>query len=375
MKNVLLFLLLCCIGCTTQTTKKDLSNQPIVFVGTYTKKLGHVNGKAAGIYTCRLDMTTGELTVVDSMTGIGNPSFLTVSPDKKYLYSVAENGGVPEERFGSVVAYKITEGGKLTKINEVLSYGAAPCHISTDVVGKRVYVSNYSTGNVVSYSVNADGGLTDSISMDQHKGDSLAWAHQCVQSPDGKYLLSCDKGADKIFVYQYQADAKLIPLSKRTIPLAHGSGPRHLAFNPKNPNLFYTINEVDNTITSVTFGEKTTINESVSTLPADFKDKNSTSEIEVHPNGKFVYGSNRGHNSIVAFQVNETTGKLSLVGHFPTQGLVPRSFMITPDGSLLLVANQNSDNVVAFKIDQITGKLTPTGANSTVMTPVCLKMF
>ena len=372
MKNVLLCLLVCCIGCTA---KKDLSNQPIVFVGTYTKKLGHVNGKATGIYTCRLDMATGALTVVDSTTSIGNPSFLTVSPDKKYLYSVAENGGVPAERFGSVVAYKITEGGKLTKINEVLSYGAAPCHIATDISGKRVYVSNYSTGNVVSYSVKADGGLTDSISMHQHKGDSLAWAHQCLESPDGKYLLSCDKGADKIFVYKYQADANLIPLSNATISLAHGSGPRHLAFNPKNPNLFYVINEVDNTINSVTFGEKSTINETVSTLPADFKGKNSTAEIEVHPNGKFVYGSNRGHNSIVAFQINETTGKLNLIGHFLTQGLVPRSFMITPDGSLLLVANQNSDNVVAFKIDPSTGKLSPTGANSTVMTPVCLKMF
>lgn len=372
MKNVLLCLIVCCIGCTQ---KKDLSNQPIVFVGTYTEKLGHVNGKAAGIYTCRLDMATGELTVVDSMNGIRNPSFLTVSPDKKYLYAVAENGGKPEEPFGSVVAYKITEGGKLTKINEVSSYGAAPCHIATDITGKRVYVSNYSTGNLVSYSVKADGSLTDSISIHQHKGDSVAWAHQCLESPDGKYLLSCDKGADKIFVYQYQADAKLIPLSNSNISLAKGSGPRHLSFNPKNPNLFYAINEVNSTISSVTLGEKSTINETVSTLPTDFKGNNSTAEIEVHPNGKFVYGSNRGHNSIVAFQINETTGKLSLIGHYPTQGLVPRNFMITLDGSLLLVANQNSDNVVAFKIDTMTGKLTPTGANSRVLTPVCLKMM
>ena len=372
MKNVFFLLLACCIGCTA---KKDLSNQPIVFVGTYTKNLGFVNGKAAGIYTCRLNRATGELTVVDSMGGIGNPSFLTVSPNKKYLYSVAENGGTPEQRFGSVVAYKITEGGKLLKINEVSSYGAAPCHIETDVVGKRVYVSNYSTGNVLSYSVNADGGLSDSISMHQHKGDSIAWAHQCLQSPDGKYLLSCDKGADKIFVYQYAPDARLIPLSKRDISLAKGAGPRHLAFNPKNPTLFYVINEVNNTINSVTFGERSTINETVSTLPADFKGQNTTAEIAVHPNGKFVYGSNRGHNSIVAFQVNETTGKLTLVGHFSTQGSAPRNFMITPDGSLLLAANQNSDNVVAFFIDQTTGKLTPTGANSRVMTPVCLKMY
>ena len=372
MKNIFLFMLVCCIGCTA---KKDLSQQPIVFVGTYTKNLGFVDGKASGIYTCRLDMATGQLTVVDSMLGIANPSFLTVSPDKKYLYAVAENGGSPEQPFGSVVAYKITEGGKLNKINEVSSYGAAPCHVATDKTGKCVYVSNYSTGNVLSYAVKADGGLTDSISMHQHKGDSVAWAHQCFQSPDGQYLVSCDKGADKVFVYKYESDAKLSPLSNATISMVHGAGPRHSAFNPKNPNLLYIINENDNTISSVTFGEKSTINETVSTLPADFKGKNTTAEIDVHPNGKFVYGSNRGHNSIVAFQVNETTGKLSLVGHVSTQGLVPRNFMITPDGSLLLVANQNSDNVVAFFINPATGKLTPTGANNTVMTPVCLKMY
>jgi 6-phosphogluconolactonase len=372
MKNVF-FLLLLCIGCTAQ--KKDVSNQPIVFVGTYTQNLGFVDGKAFGIYTCRLDMATGELTVIDSMGGIANPSFLTVSPDKKYLYAVAENGEKPEAPFGSVVAYKITEGGKLLKINEVPSYGAAPCAVATDQSGKCVYVANYSTGNVVSYSVKADGGLTDSISTHQHVGETNAWAHQFMQSPDGKYLLSCDKGADKIYVYPYEENAKLAPLSKTTIDMVKGAGPRHLAFNPLNPSIFYVINEVNNTICSVTFGEKSIINETVSTLPADFTGQNTTAEIQVHPNGKFVYGSNRGHNSIVGFQINETTGKLSLIGHESTKGLAPRNFIITPDGSLLLVANQNSNNVVAFKIDQKTGKLTPTGANSPIFTPVCLQML
>ncbi len=371
MKNVL-FLLVLCVGCTA---KKDIGNQPIVFVGTYTQNLGFVDGKASGIYTCRLDMATGELTVVDSIGGIANPSFLTISPDKKYLYAVAENGGKPEVPFGSVVAFKITEGGKLLKINEVPSYGAAPCFVSTDQSGKCVYIANYSTGNVVSYAVKADGGLTDSISTHQHIGETNAWAHQFVQSPDGKFLLSCDKGADRIYVYDYQKDAKIVPLSQSTIEVAKGAGPRHLAFNPLNPSLFYVINEVNNTIDAVSFGEKSTINETVSTLPNDFKGSNTTAEIQVHPNGKFVYGSNRGHNSIVGFKINETTGHLILIGHESTKGLAPRNFIITPDGSLLLAANQNSNNVVAFKIDQITGKLTPTGANSTVFTPVCLQMF
>ncbi len=373
MKNVF-FLLLLFIGCTN-TAKKDVSKQPIVFVGTYTQNLGFVDGKASGIYTCRLDMSTGIMTVVDSVGGIANPSFLTVSPDKKYLYAVAENGGKPEQPFGSVVAFKITEGGKLMKINEVSSYGAAPCHVSTDQAGKSVYVANYSTGNVVSYKVKPDGGLTDSMATHQHVGESHAWAHQFIQSPDGKYLLSCDKGADKIYVYKYDENAKIAPLSNSTIDLPKGAGPRHLAFNPMNPNLLYVINEVNNTISSVTFGEKSTINETVSTLPTDFSGQNTTAEIAVHPKGKFVYGSNRGHNSIVSYQVNETTGKLTLLEHTPTQGLAPRNFMITADGSLLLVANQNSNNVVAFFIDPMTGKLTATGAKSPVFTPVCLQML
>ncbi len=369
----LIFSLVLLVACTS---KKDLSNQAIVFVGTYTQKLGHVDGKASGIYTCRMDWKTGELTVVDSVGGIANPSFLTVSPDKKYLYAVAENGGTPEVPFGSVVSFKITEGGKLLKINEVSSQGAAPCHVSTDKSGKIVYISNYSSGHVVSYLTNPDGSLQNfaAISLTSY-GDSTNLAHQCVQSPDGKFLLSCDKGADKIYVHSYDKTGKIPPLNNATINLAKGAGPRHLAFNPKNDGLFYVINENNNTINTVNFGLKSTITESVSTLPADFKGNNSTAEIEVHPNGKFVYGSNRGHNSIVGFSVNETTGKLNLIGHFPTQGLVPRNFMITPDGGLLLVANQNSSNVVAFKIDQVTGKLTPTGANSSVFTPVCLKML
>ncbi|MBL7815945.1 MAG: lactonase family protein [Saprospiraceae bacterium] len=372
MKN-LLFLLLIVVSCTTP--KKDLSQQPIVFVGTYTQKLGHVDGKAFGIYTCRMDTQTGELTVVDSVGGIANPSFLTISPDKKYLYAVAENGGKPEEPFGSVVAYKITAGGKLLKINEMPSYGVAPCFVSTDQAGQNVYIANYVTGNVVSYHVKTDGGLSDSISTHQHKGDNEAWAHQIIQSPDGKYLLSCDKGADKIYVYNYDSTGKLLPLSNATITLQKGAGPRHLAFNPLKSNQFYVINEVDNTLSTVAFSDKSVIEENLPTLPYDFSGKSFTADVHVHPNGKFVYGSNRGHNSIVVFAANENTGKLAPIQHESTKGLFPRNFMITPDGGLLLVANQNSSNIVAFKIDEKTGKLTPTGANSCVFTPVCLKML
>ena len=368
----LLFGLLLLSACTQ---KKDLSKLPIVFVGTYTQKLGHVDGKATGIYTCRMDTLSGELTVVDSATDISNPSFLTVSPDKKYLYSVGEISGNGVERLGKVAAFKITEGGKLTKINEFPSYGNAPCHISTDNNGKFVFVANYVTGNIVSYGVKADGGLTDSICMIQHSAKQ-PWAHQIMPSFDNKQVFAVDKGADKVFVYDLAADGKLIPKSE--VSTAMGAGPRHMDFDPKNPKQFAVINENSSAMCTFSIDYSTlkmNLLDSLSTLPSDFKGANSTAEVFFHPNGKFVYGSNRGHNSIVIYSYDAATGKLTLVGHESTQGAFPRSFMITPDGKLLLAANQNSSNVVAFKIDENTGKLTPTGKNSVVMTPVCLKMF
>ncbi len=370
MKN--LFYLIVLISACTNPNKID--NRPTVFVGTYTQKLGHVDGKATGIYTCKMDTLTGALTVVDSATDILNPSFLTVSSDKKYLYAVAEISSDSSKRLGKVAAYKITEGGKLLKINELSSYGDAPCHISTDKTGKFVFVANYVTGNIVSYGVKADGGLTDSICMVQHQAKQ-PWAHNIQPSPDNKFIFSVDKGADKIYIYDLAADGKLT--EKSTISTAAGAGPRHLDFNPKNPLQFVAINENSSAMGSYAYDNKTlkiSLLDSLSTLPLDFKSGNSCADVHFHPNGKFVYGSNRGHNSIVIYSFDSISGKLTLVGHEPTQGAIPRNFMITPDGQFLLVANQNSSNVVSFKIDENTGKLTPL-SKSTVMTPVCLKIY
>lgn len=373
MKNLLFATMMLLAACTqNKPTAKDLSNQAIVFVGTYTKDLGFVNGKATGIYTCRMDTLTGELTVVDSTKDIQNPSFLTISSDKKYLYAVAENGGDSLVPFGSVFAYKITEGSKLLKINEVSSYGAAPCYIS--VSDKQVFVANYSTGNVTLYGVKPDGGLTDSLKVNKRYKE-MVWAHMIVKAPKSAYIFSVDKGSDRIYSYLgTYADDGIGQMSY--FSTAKGAGPRHLDFHP-NGKMCYVINELNSTINTYSFdAEKGKLKElqSISTLPADFKGANTTAEIFVHPNGRFVYGSNRGHNSIAIFKITNT-GTLELVGHEPTQGAIPRSFMITPNGKLLLVANQISDNVVAFSIDETTGKLKPTGKNSRVMTPVCLKML
>jgi 6-phosphogluconolactonase len=368
------FLPLLFCSCTTFKTTNQPKNQPIIFVGTYTQKLPHVKGNASGIYTCRFNTETGVLTVVDSTTDIVNPSFVTISPDKKYVYSVGEVAGSGTQRLGKVAAYKNTEGGKLLKINDLPSYGNAPCHISTDKTGKFVFVANYLTGNVLSYGVKPDGGLVDTICMNQHIAKT-PWAHNIQPSPDNKNVFAVDKGADKIYIYKLGEKGNIIPQSH--ISTAKGAGPRHLDFNLKNNLQFVVINENSSALGSYIYDDKTLkiiLLDSLSTLPKDFTKNNSCADVHFHPNGKFVYGSNRGHNSIVIYGFNGETGKLSLIGHESTQGEVPRNFMITPDGKWLLAANQNSDSVVAFKIDGATGKLTMVKKNI-VMTPVCLKML
>jgi 6-phosphogluconolactonase len=374
MKNLLFLAIILLISCAQNKSMiKTSANESIVFVGTYTKNMGWVNGKAKGIYTCRMNNTTGELTIINATTDIQNPSFLTISPDKKNLYAVAENGGDALARYGSVVAYKITEGGKLLKINEMPSYGAAPCHISTDKAGKFVFVANYSTGTIASYGIKKDGGLTDSLCVIKDAGRAPL-AHQIFESPDASSVFVVDKGADKIFQYAKAIDGKLA--YKNSISTATGAGPRHLDFTP-NLQFGYVINEVNSTITAFAFNATTNVLkeiQTVKTLPDNYTGKNTTAEIWVHPNGRFVFGSNRGHNSIAIFRIN-ADGTLTSIGHELTQGDAPRNFMISPDGKLLLAANQNSGNVVAFSIDTENGRLIPTGKNNQIPTPVCLRVY
>ena len=374
MKNVFFLAIILLTSCAQNKSMiKTAANESIVFVGTYTKNMGWVNGTAKGIYTCRMNNVTGELNIINATTDIQNPSFLTISPNKKYLYAVAENGGDALARYGSVVAYKITEGGKLLKINEIPSYGAAPCHISMDKKGKFVFVANYSTGTIASYGIKKDGGLTDTLCVKRDAGEKPN-AHQILESPDVSSVFVVDKGADKIFIYAKTEDGILSP--KNSVSTAAGSGPRHLDFTP-NHKFGYVINELSSTIIAYSFNGLTNDFkeiQTINTLPNDFKGNNTTAEIFVHPNGRFVYGSNRGHNSIAIFKIKDD-GTLTAIGHEPTQGEIPRNFMISPNGKLLLVANQNSSNVVAFSIDETTGKLTPTGKNNAIPTPVCLRVY
>ncbi len=374
MKHLLFpsLLLLALAACTSQAPQRPVS--PLVFVGTYTQKLGHVEGKASGIYVCRLDTTSGALTVVDSVTDLANPSFLALSPNKTRLYAVGENGGKPEQPFGSVAAYQVSTEGKLLKINEVSSYGIAPCHISTDLLGQYVFIANYATGNVLNYGIRPDGGLTDSLCHRQHPGEH-PWAHQVLTSPDNHLLWAVDKGAERVFAYDLDTNGRLSLAA--ALPLPKGTGPRHMDFCPANPTLMAVINELSCSVLTFRFDPQSrqfARLDSLSTLPTGFSGPNTCADLHFHPIGRLLYGSNRGHDSIVIYAVDPATGRLTLVGHQAAGGAVPRNFMLTPDGKWLLVAHQNSSTVAAFRADAATGRLRPVGTPSRVPTPVCLKI-
>lgn len=365
-------LLVTLAACTPSAPQTPVS--PLVFVGTYTQKLGHVDGKASGIYVCRLDTASGALTVIDSVTDLANPSFLTLSPNKTRLYAVGENGGKPDQPFGSVAAYQVSPEGKLLKINEVPSFGVAPCHISTDLLGQFVFVANYVTGNVLSYGIRPDGGLTDSLCHRQHPGEH-PWAHQVLTSPDNHLLWAVDKGADRVFAYEFDTLGHLALAA--TLPLPKGAGPRHMDFCPTDPTLMAVINELNGSVLTFRYDEQSrqfARLDSLSTLPAEFSASNTCADLHFHPNGRFLYGSNRGHDSIVMYAIDAATGKLTLLGHQAAGGAAPRNFMLTPDGKWMLVAHQNSSTVSSFRVDAETGRLKPAGVPNRVATPVCLKM-
>jgi 6-phosphogluconolactonase len=347
--------------------------ETLVYVGTYTGR------GSEGIYLYRLDSSTGALTYVGTTTGLQNPSFLVLGPQGRCLYAVRESGA------GAVVALsRDRTTGALTVLNEQPAQGQGPCHLAVDRTGRFLFVANYGSGSVAVLPIAEDGSLRPATSVMQHEGSSVnrsrqrgPHAHCVVPDATNRYLLVADLGIDKVMVYRF--DDKTGKLSPNDPPFAQcepGSGPRHIAFHP-NGKYVYVIEEMSSTIEVFAWdaptGELKPL-QRISTLPGDFQGASTCAEIEVHPSGRFLYGSNRGHNSIACFVIDDATGKLTLVGHEPTQGKNPRHFAIDPSGTLLLAANQDSDSVVSFRISQNTGILTPTGPICRVSLPVCLAM-
>ena len=354
------------------------ASEQFVYFGTYT------GAKSKGIYVSRFDSATGKLSEPELAAETKNPSFLAVHPSEKFLYAVGEVNDTQGKRGGAVNAYAIeAKTGKLTPLNQQSSGGTGPCHVSVDATGKCIMVANYGGGSIAALPIRADGSLGEAATIIQHTGSSVnparqtkAYAHFIVPSPDNRFALTCDLGLDKVLVYQLDpATAKLTTNNPPSAVVAPGSGPRHLVFSPDG-KFVYVINEMKLTITAFTYDAATAAMaevQTISTLPAGhvFSDKDSCAEIVVHPSGKFVYGSNRGHDSIAVFSVDTKTGKLMLVQHESTQGKTPRHFAVDPSGKWLFAENQNADSVVVFAIDAATGKLKPTGQTLTVGSPVC----
>ncbi len=340
------------------------------YVGTYTKKDG-----SKGIYRYVLDLDTGKVSGGGLAAEAKNPSFLAIHPGGKFLYAATEGAT------GEASAFAIQPDGALKLLNTQSAKGNGTCHIIVDPAGRNVLVANYGSGTVAVLPIQADGSLGEAASFNQHTGSSSdparqkgPHAHSIYVDPAAKFVYACDLGTDKVHGYKFDATKGVItPDETATGKVAPGSGPRHLALHPTQDTA-YVINEMLSTITAFrrdpATGALSSIH-TVSTLPADFTGKSSTAEIFVHPNGKYLYGSNRGHDSIAVFAIS-SDGQLALASHAPAGVKVPRSFGLDPSGQWLLAAGQDSNTMAVFKIDAGSGKLTPTGQTLEVGAPVCI---
>jgi 6-phosphogluconolactonase len=352
----------------------------LVYFGTYT------GAKSKGIYVSRLNVSTGALSAPQLAAETPSPSFLAVRPRGDYLYAVNEVGTFEGKPGGSVSAFAIhKDTGMLTALNQAGSGGSGPAHLSLDGTGRTVLVANYGGGSVASLPIANDGRLGAAVSVVRHTGSSVnpdrqrePHAHQILVDPSNRFAYVADLGIDKVMIYRF--DAATHTLTAATPPSASvkpGAGPRHVAISASG-GVVYVINELDCTISAFkrdpSNGSMTEF-QTLSTLPPDVSLQRgfSTAEIHMHPSGAFLYGSNRGHDSISVFAIDRASGRLTYVANTPTGGKTPRGFGIEPGGGFLLAGNQNSDSVAVFKIDRGTGSLTATGVTVTVGAPVDVK--
>jgi 6-phosphogluconolactonase len=349
-----------------------------VFIGTYTQADG-----SQGIYQAELNGDDGALKLIGLAGDAKNPSFLALSPGDRFLYAVNEVADYDQTRGGAVSAFSVDESGDLALLNHQSSGGSGPCFVSVDNDGKHALVANYGGGSVAVLPIDAAGKLQPASCFIQHEGSGPDKSRQegphahCIKlDAANRFALACDLGLDKVFIYRFDAAAgKLTPSEQPWMETEPGAGPRHLAFHPSG-KWVYVLNELNSTLTVAAYdGQAGTLKslQSLSTIPAGGAPGNSGAEVVAHPNGKFVYSSNRGHDSIAMFAIDQQTGKLTSLGQHPVGGKTPRNFNIDPSGKYLLAAAQDSDRIIVHAIDQATGKLTQTDHAIDVPTPVCIK--
>ncbi len=343
-------------------------NKSFFYTGTYAPEA------EKGIFLCSLDTETGEMAVVNGLPGIANPSYLTLNAAGDRLYAVSETGS------GEIFAYSIdNETGELHLLDRMPTEGADPCYVSLTRDGQFAMVSNYSSGHINVFRIGETGGLAEMSSIVKHSGRSIRddrqegpHPHSIFQDPEGRFVLVCDLGLDEIVLYRLE-DGKLVTHGEvKTTP---GAGPRHFDFHPSG-KWAYGINELDNTVTVFAYngqaGELKVV-QNVSTLPEDFTGESFCADIHISPCGRFLYGSNRGDDSIVLFHINESTGELTPVDWVSTGGEFPRNFAII--SGYLIAANQNTGNMLSYKIDSDSGRLTPTGFALELPKPVCIQQW
>jgi len=349
----------------------------LVFIGTYTGR------KSQGIYVSKFDSSSGKLSPPQLAAEMRNPSFLAIHPNGQWLYAVGEVSDFGAGQAGAVSAFQIDrETGHLALLNAQPSAGAGPCHLAVDRTGKCVLVANYSSGSVASFPLRPDGGLSAHAAFLQHHGSSMnpqrqegPHAHFITPDPANRFALACDLGLDKVFVYQLIAAKGLLAANDPpSTSLKPGSGPRHLIFHPTGA-FVYVINELGSSLTAFSYDHRDgrlSELQTVSTLPPEFKGDNTCAEVQIHPSGRFVYASNRGHNSIAAFAIDPGSGKLTYLGCQASGGKTPRHFALDSSGKWMLAENQDSDSIVAFHVDGANGHLLPTRERIEVGSPVCV---
>lgn len=347
----------------------------LVYVGTYTRL-----GRSEGIYVFRQDPDTGRLTRQHVVADV-DPSFLAFDPSQRVLFAVGETKEYQGQESGSVASFAVDQqSGNLRLLSRQATHGGDPCHLCADPAGRYLLVANHEHGSVAVLPIEPDGTLKPASDVRQHEGSGPGptqqgpHAHFVTFDPSGERVLVNDKGIDKVMIYRLDTrDGKLVPHEPPFAQLHSGAAPRHLAFHPSG-RYAYVNGEADMTITAFSYHAGVLDElQVVSTVPngasgPDF----STAQIVVEPSGRFVYVSNRGHDSIAIFAIDQQTGRLTVIGHQASQGRTPRNFNVDPSGRFLYVANQNSDTIVHFRLDGETGQLTPTGDVTEVGAPVCI---
>jgi 6-phosphogluconolactonase len=380
MNKRIFFLLVAIISFTGMNKIKSQSQDEFLYIGTYT------DSGEKGIHVYRFDRSSGSLTFVETAGDLESPSYLTLHPNGRYLYSVNRGKVLPDEKWGSVSAFSVDQdNGKLQHINDQPVFGVEGCYISTDSRGRLAFAANYSTGNVVVFPILEDGSLGKLADKQQHTGSGAdpgrqkgPHAHCAYVSPDDKHLYVVDLGIDLIKTYAIDYEQnKLIPKPEQDGKSRPGTGPRHITID-RSGKFAYVIEELASSITVYRRDEKTGGLDAIqhaTTIPGNYTETNYCADIHIDPSGKFLYGSNRGHDSLAIFRINQENGMLEPAGYQSVNGKWPRNFLIDPKGEFIFVANQNSDNLVVFRLDPETGHLTPSGTDISVSKPVCVKLM